>query len=54
LLTRDLDFARLNYVGSKEPGDLSHVTTALGFVDHFLTCNDMNVSPGTALKNTVD
>ncbi|KAJ6875721.1 hypothetical protein NC652_035177 [Populus alba x Populus x berolinensis] len=28
--------------------------TALGFVDHFLSCNDMNVSPGTALKKTVD
>jgi hypothetical protein len=31
-----------------------HVITALGFVDQFLSCNDMNVSPGTALKNTVD
>ncbi|KAG6785144.1 hypothetical protein POTOM_010869 [Populus tomentosa] len=42
LLTRDQEFVRLNYVVSE-----------VGFVDHFLSCNDLNFSPGTELKNTV-
>ncbi|KAJ6941068.1 hypothetical protein NC651_006996 [Populus alba x Populus x berolinensis] len=42
LLTRDQEFVRLNYVVSE-----------VGFVDHFLSCNDLNCSPGTELKNTV-
>jgi hypothetical protein len=37
LLTRDQEFVRLNYVVSEEPGELSQVT-ALGLVDHFLSC----------------
>ncbi|CAK7348230.1 unnamed protein product [Dovyalis caffra] len=52
LLTCDQEFASLNYVGSEEPGESSQAS-ALDFVDHFLSCNDGNVSPRTELRNTV-
>ncbi|KAL3572453.1 hypothetical protein D5086_026357 [Populus alba] len=51
LLTCDQEFARLNYVDSEEPGESSQAS-ALGFVDHFLSDNDVNFSPRTELRNT--
>ncbi|KAI9382437.1 hypothetical protein POPTR_014G135520v4 [Populus trichocarpa] len=52
LHTCDQEFARLNYVDSEEPGESSQAS-ALGYVDHFLSDNDVNFSPRTELRNTV-
>uniref|UniRef100_A0A6N2MCG3 BRCT domain-containing protein n=1 Tax=Salix viminalis TaxID=40686 RepID=A0A6N2MCG3_SALVM len=51
LVTCDQEFARLNYVDSEEPGESSQAS-ALGFVDHFLSCSDVNFSPRTELRST--
>ncbi|KAJ6401119.1 hypothetical protein OIU84_016518 [Salix udensis] len=51
LVTCDQEIARLNYVDSEEPGESSQAS-ALGFVDHFLSCSDVNFSPRTELRST--
>ncbi len=40
----DYNFARLNYIDSQEPGESSEAN-ALKFVDHFLSSNNVDLSP---------
>ncbi|KAK0581087.1 hypothetical protein LWI29_009911 [Acer saccharum] len=46
------EFAKLNYVDSQEPDQLSQ-DNALEFVDHFLSINNTDLSPGIGVMKTV-
>jgi len=48
----DYNFPRLNYIRSQEPEESSQ-DNALNFVDRFLSFNNVDLSPGVDIRNTV-
>ncbi|CAL5437098.1 unnamed protein product [Camellia sinensis] len=51
LLTSECETAKLNYNESQEAGELSQAN-ALGFLDHYLSFNNMNLSEEVSLTKT--
>ncbi|XP_028102436.1 uncharacterized protein LOC114301670 [Camellia sinensis] len=51
LLTSECETAKLNYNDSQEAGELSQAN-ALGFLDHYLSFNNMNLSEEVSLTKT--
>ncbi|XP_048230521.1 uncharacterized protein LOC8272072 isoform X2 [Ricinus communis] len=52
MLTHDQVFAELNYIGSEEPRESSQAN-ALDFVNHYLSLNNVDSSPGTKPRNAI-